>query len=408
MEIAADIIEEILKTKKDFERYDLEDNFCLNINAKSVKQNDDRRVIRGLASTSHKDRVEDVIIPSALRKAQDHLMQPGASTVFFNHDRNRPIGKVLKSKFTKGKGLVVEIEFSKASDVDDIWTKVKEGILTSLSIGGRFKRVRIERDSDGKVIAFKVLEIELMEVSVVGIPANPNARITDVSGKSLEGWIQMTKSIKSLTSTVARKEDSKMAKKKTKKEVITDADDDDGDEEILTSENVEKMIDEKISPLVDSMKSLAESTKVLVEKVSDLEKDLFEDDDDEEDNEEDEEEDEVKAAKKTKKTKADKSVPDWAKELTKTVDGLSSKISKIEKGTSKRKGMQLTEEDEDEEGDEEGKAPKKVLKDFADPDTLNYVDYIMNKNPKAFKELDDSEKTKAKQIYMAAMVAAQT
>ena len=45
---------------------------------------------------------------------------------------------------------------------------------------------QIERDKDGNVTSFRVLELELMEVSVVGIPMNAQASIFEVVEKSFQ------------------------------------------------------------------------------------------------------------------------------------------------------------------------------------------------------------------------------
>ncbi len=185
---------EFLETYKDFKNNNLKRNFKIEgIGFKhSIKKSADgskRRMISGYAATIDKDRTDDIITLEALQKSKDDLLQPGAQTVFYNHDRSMPIGKTIATRIDS-KGLIVDIEISKAKDVEDTWIKIKEGVLNSLSIGGRFKKVQIERDAQERIVAFKILELELFENSVVGIPMNPKASIFSVAEKSFKGLKQ--------------------------------------------------------------------------------------------------------------------------------------------------------------------------------------------------------------------------
>lgn len=414
MPIQADIIEEILQNTKDFERYKLEREF--RFTAKQLRTSG-KRIIKGIASTTDKDRVDDIITFNALKRAEKDLLRSGSNTVFFNHNKDHPIGKVLKSNAVRNKGLEVEIQLSQAKDVDDVFTKIEEGILNSLSIGGRFKRVRIERDSDGRITSFKVLEIELFEVSVVGLPANPNARITSVSGKSLEGWTKMTKSIKSETSEDDNDRSSKMTKKtktakknnggKNKKQDDDDDDDDEGEDENLTRDDVKEMIQEEIAPLSDSIKSLSESIGDLVEGMQD--KDDDEDESDEDDEDEDEDEDEGgKEKTKSKKTKKGKKVVSKSEKLLETIvstiGGLQKDMKEMKKDKKKRKGFQNEDNGEDDDDEENEDAPKKVLKNIDDEATVKYVGYIMHEAPEEFENLNDNEKKKLTDLYYMLMI----
>jgi len=409
----ADIIEEILKSPKAFERNGLEEDFCIYVkNIKKKKINKKKFIIEGFAATSDKDRVNDVITNAALKEAKNHLLQDGASTVFYNHNRNRPIGKVIATEFIFNKGLKVTILISKAKDVRSIRTKLRENVLKSLSIGGRFKKVRIERDEEGRVIAYKVLRIELYEVSVVGLPANPKARITSVEGKPLKGWTKMWKNIKFKTSATndngrSDKVAKKKTKKKDKKEVDKDVDDnDDEQEDTFTKEVVSEMIKEAIDPISESVKEIAGSVKKLADLIPQENKN---DDDDDNDNEDDDDENDEKDKKKTKKKDKDTSdAPEWAKDLAETVDSISKRMKKIENGSdNKRKGYTGSDDpddNEDDDNEDDKDVPKKKLSEDLDEDTLKYLDYIYNKEPGKYTKLTDEEKQLADALYAAAML----
>lgn len=156
---------------------------------KDAGVNTKTRVIKGWASTSDKDRVDDVVTPQALKGASGDLTKKGASTVFYNHDTSIAIGKVLtsnyKTKGVDGAGIFVSVQISKASDVEDYWTKIKEGVLNSFSIRLRPKKVEVVRDEEtGRITEYRILKMNLLEVSVVGIPCNEECSIEEVLEKS--------------------------------------------------------------------------------------------------------------------------------------------------------------------------------------------------------------------------------
>lgn len=136
-------------------------------------------IIEGYASTSHIDRDNEMVSPEALGKAAQQLLDN--PTVFFNHQHlGVPVGVVLDSKYIKDKGLYVKVGISK--NHPDIWQSIQEGSLKRFSIAGRFDSdtaENIEKDVDGHRIQYRLIkDVELWEVSVVGVPANPHAEFS--------------------------------------------------------------------------------------------------------------------------------------------------------------------------------------------------------------------------------------
>ena len=130
----------------------------------------------GIASSCAVDRDNDRIETKALGKmAQDLLRNP---TVFFNHDhKGLAVGKVVSSEVRGGDKLYIDVQPSKAAGVKDVVTQINEGILRGLSIGGKVKEAETVYDKSlGKDVRI-VKDVELYEVSVVGIPANADASI---------------------------------------------------------------------------------------------------------------------------------------------------------------------------------------------------------------------------------------
>lgn len=127
--------------------------------------------IVGYAATTDFDLQGDVITEEALKESSLDLLKN--STVLLNHDIEQAIGKVTKAEFDKN-GLLIDVLISQTEP--DIIQKIKEGVLNKFSIRGqvleREKKFMPEFDRVVNVIKKMVL----VEVSLVSVPANPEAR----------------------------------------------------------------------------------------------------------------------------------------------------------------------------------------------------------------------------------------
>ena len=123
--------------------------------------------IKGLASTSALDRTGDVIDHNAWK--QGGLDNYGDNPIIlFNHNYDRPIGRAKYCDVTQN-GLEIEAKISKsAGDVVDL---IKDGVLGAFSVGFKVKDAEYNKETDG----FFIKSAELLEVSVVSIPANQTA-----------------------------------------------------------------------------------------------------------------------------------------------------------------------------------------------------------------------------------------
>lgn len=125
----------------------------------------------GYAATTDFDLQGDVIAEDALRRAADDLLKN--STVLLNHDQERPIGKVTKAQFDKN-GLLIDALISQAEQ--EIIQKIKEGVLNKFSIRGQvLERERRFMPELNRAVNY-ITKVSLVEVSLVSIPANPEAR----------------------------------------------------------------------------------------------------------------------------------------------------------------------------------------------------------------------------------------
>lgn len=145
-----------------------------------VKQvNEDKRIIRGVATTPQVDRVGDIVDPLGVK-----FTNPLA--FLWQHRHDQPIGTVKFDKPTKD-GIYFEAEIPVISEegtlknrVDEAWQSIKIGLVRAVSIG--FRAVEYSYMENGGI---RFVETEVYELSAVTIPANAGALITGV-GKSMD------------------------------------------------------------------------------------------------------------------------------------------------------------------------------------------------------------------------------
>jgi HK97 family phage prohead protease len=129
-----------------------------------VKEVDGGLSIEGYANTTNKDRANDIILEEAWTKGglDNYLKNP---IILAFHDHTRPIGQVVDYG-VNNKGFHVVAEISKAAG--DVYSLIREGILKAFSVGFRVK----DADYDAKADIFIIKDLELLELSVVSVPAN--------------------------------------------------------------------------------------------------------------------------------------------------------------------------------------------------------------------------------------------
>lgn len=408
--------------------------------------------IAGFASTSGLDRQSDNISEQALRASAKDLMKSGARTVFFNHEhRQLPVGLVVDSKYDEFinedgeliKGIYTVVKISNANGVEDIRTQIKEGILNSFSIGGKFNEVEEIKDEDNEFMHFEVLSMELFEVSVVGIPAQTRAAILESVTKSfdLDASITGAKVVKSkkieeddtllssksqdkakeagyenawnsLTGekTMAKKEDQTPAEKKVEdkkdEEVVEEPskqEEENKDEEAVDakSEEPEFLTVDKATEIIGT--KVSEAVDPIKKQVSDFANTLSEIAESLKSNKEGEAEDEP--AKEEPKDET----PDAMKALMDKIDNLEKKFDgAVEEGKALGAARGQIEDalnkDVDEnasDADVEAKVLKEqgidVTKDF---DREEVVTYYLERYENKYDDLSDEQKEKVKLAYL--------
>ena len=154
------------------------------LNVKSFKQVGDMVTVEGIASTPTTDRMGDVVEPMG---AQFKTPMP----FMLYHDAERPVGNVTFAKPTE-KGIPFKAELPIVKEPGVIQDRVNEAIhslkyklIGAVSIGFQGIEGAIERLKTGG-LRFK--QWEWLELSLVTIPANPDAVITGM--KSLDAALR--------------------------------------------------------------------------------------------------------------------------------------------------------------------------------------------------------------------------
>lgn len=131
----------------------------------------DDMVIKGYASTfgGEPDAYGDVIVSGAFKKTL--IKNAGRIKYLFGHDWSRIVGKVVHAEEDE-KGLYIEAKIVDTADGVDLMKLVDAGVIDRMSIG--YIAQEFEYDNDG--ICY-LKEIDLYEVSAVGLPANDRAHI---------------------------------------------------------------------------------------------------------------------------------------------------------------------------------------------------------------------------------------
>lgn len=147
----------------------MDKNKVLRINSafsiKSDASSDSSVYIEGYASTNDVDRHGDVVPSSVWEKGiQNYLRNP---VILAYHDHSQPIGRMVEYK-GDSKGLWIKARVSSAAKQ---FSLIKDGILSAFSIG--FRVLDAEYNSAAEV--FLIKELELVEISVVSVPANQNS-----------------------------------------------------------------------------------------------------------------------------------------------------------------------------------------------------------------------------------------
>jgi HK97 family phage prohead protease len=131
------------------------------------------RQVRVIASTSAVDRAGDIVVPGGIVLA-GYRENP---VVLRDHDPSRPVG--LASIQITESAVLATVTFAPAGAseaADETCRLAKAGILRGVSIG--FNPIRAEPIRGG---GLKYIQWELLEISLVSVPANSEATVVERS-----------------------------------------------------------------------------------------------------------------------------------------------------------------------------------------------------------------------------------
>lgn len=142
--------------------------------------NEEKRIIRGVATTPTVDRVGDIVEPMGVR-----FKNP--IPFLWQHKHDEPIGTVKFDKPTED-GITFTAELPQVTEegtlkdrVDEAWQSIKLGLVRAVSIGFRPIEYAFIEGTGG----IRFIETEVYELSAVTIPAQSEAVITSV-GKQMD------------------------------------------------------------------------------------------------------------------------------------------------------------------------------------------------------------------------------
>lgn len=141
---------------------------------------EEARTITGIATTPKVDSYGDIVEPEGVQYR-------GPVNLFLYHDRTKPVGNVAFGKATKA-GIPftatlpdVAEEGTVRERVNEAWHSLKYKLLQAVSIG--FKPIEYTFMEDTFGIRFT--SWEMLELSLVGVPANPDAVIQTVKAAGM-------------------------------------------------------------------------------------------------------------------------------------------------------------------------------------------------------------------------------
>ena len=142
----------------------------------------ERIIISGWAARfGNVDSYGDIIEPGAFSKTISE--RKGRIAFCYQHEIDEPIAKILVLE-ERSEGLWVEAEISASEK--DIQTKVKEGILTEMSIG--YRTINCTEEIINEKYITHLTEVKLYEISLVTIAANELATIQNIKSEERKDY----------------------------------------------------------------------------------------------------------------------------------------------------------------------------------------------------------------------------
>lgn len=142
----------------------------------------------GYASTfNNVDRVDDVMVKGAFKNSLNKKNIREDIKFLLQHDRERPIGYFTKA-VEDDKGLYCEGKFLlDIAYAKEAYILAKNNVLNTFSVG--FQVINSHEDVENEKYIRYLDEVDLFEISLVSIPANPQAKLLAIKSAEEENKI---------------------------------------------------------------------------------------------------------------------------------------------------------------------------------------------------------------------------
>jgi HK97 family phage prohead protease len=145
-------------------------------------EGDGTLILRGLAAGFNTDRMGEQFDPASFREAFDAFMATNP-LVTYNHELSKALGRLTSHRYTP-QGVEVTAEIPKpdpgVADLTNAYNLIRNKVLKAFSVGGRWLR---SKGAGGVEI---LRPIEVVEVTIAGVPVNPSALFEVEGMKSLD------------------------------------------------------------------------------------------------------------------------------------------------------------------------------------------------------------------------------
>jgi phage head maturation protease len=243
----------------------------------------ERRTVEGVATTETLDKQSEIVDYNASKSA----FADWGGAIREMHEP-KAVGKAVEVvPDDDSKTIRVKAYISKGAE--DTWTKLKEGILTGFSIGGRTidKATQIIKDADSneQKMVTRITKYQLNELSLVDNPANPDATVSLVKRAS-DGMLYQTESVEDIRKVIITDTDSMLeaeirylrdkadalAKKARTTDELDKLDDDDFGVVRKYTSSEGKQVKERLLPMPDKVHAQTVLKKIVDFPLSDNER----------------------------------------------------------------------------------------------------------------------------------------
>lgn len=250
-------------------------SFQVEIKEDDIATEETSLVVTGMASTPDIDRYDDIVHPMAFAKSlEQYLKNP---QVLLQHNHDKPIGVTEEATIGVTEGLKVKCRIS--INEDNVFDKIKNGVMRAFSIGFMVKAYQWQT-IEWKEIRV-ITELDLIEISVVAVPANPKCLFTMekslkslfIESKSAEDEPNDDQTDTSLTESQESQEWEGQGKTEGEAGEITqktaESKDEQGDESSLSEDEVKRIVSEATAPILATVSALKSQISDLEAKMID-------------------------------------------------------------------------------------------------------------------------------------------